>query len=117
MLHEAFAWVVVISNGLVGAAALGANWLEALQRPALWWALGTAQVTVFIQVILGAVLVAGQGVEVQEFHMFYGFVAIVAIGILYSYRNQLREHQYLLYGLGNLFVMGLCIRAMTISPR
>ena len=33
------------------------------------------------------------------------FVAIIAVGIIYSYRHQLRQRIYLLYGLGGLFVM------------
>ena len=52
--------------------------------------------------------------------VFYGWfvlmasVAIIAVGIIYSYRQQLRERIYLLYGLGGLFIMGLGIRAMVI---
>jgi hypothetical protein len=67
---------------------------------------------VFVQVGLGVGMVAGQKAEAPQFHMFYGFVAIVAIGIVYSYRYQLRDRVYLLYGGGGLFVMGLGIRAM-----
>ena len=44
-----------------------------------------------------------------QFHAFYGFVALATIGIVYSYRHQLREHLYLLYGLGGLFLMGLAL--------
>ena len=44
--------------------------------------------------------------------MFYGFVAIIAVGIIYCYRSQMRHRLYLLYGLGGLFLMGLGIRAM-----
>jgi hypothetical protein len=47
--------------------------------------------------------------------MFYGFVAIIAVGIIYSYRAQLRDRLYLLYGLGGLFVMGLGIRALLVG--
>jgi hypothetical protein len=46
--------------------------------------------------------------------MFYGFVAIITVGILYSYRQQLRRHLYLLYGFGGVFLMGLAIRAMVL---
>ena len=60
---------------------------------------------------LGVGLVAGQKREAPQFHMFYGFVAFIAVGILYSYRQQLRGKVYLLYGFGGLFVMGLGIRA------
>ena len=34
--------------------------------------------------------------------MFYGFVAIIAVGIIYSYRQQMEKHLYLLYGFGGL---------------
>ena len=69
----------------------------------------------FVQVGLGVGLVAGQKRKAPQFHMFYGFVAIIAVGIIYSYRNQLRHRLYLLYGLGGLFVMGLGIRAMIVG--
>jgi hypothetical protein len=42
-------------------------------------------------------------------------VAIIAVGILYSYRQQMRHRLYLLYGLGGLFVMGLGIRAVLVA--
>ncbi len=69
----------------------------------------------FVQVALGVGLVAGKKLQAPRFHMFYGFVAIIAVGIIYSYRNQLRHRLYLLYGLGGLFVMGLGIRAMIVG--
>ena len=47
----------------------------------------------------------------------YGFSAIIAVGILYSYRTSpfMKGKQYLLYGLGCLFIMGLGLRAGLIS--
>jgi hypothetical protein len=92
--------------------ALGAHWLEPLRTRALWWFTGIVEVAVFVQVALGVGLVAGEKLEAPQFHMFYGFVAIIAVGIIYSYRSQLKHRLYLLYGLGGLFVMGLGIRAM-----
>ena len=118
-LHEAHlwcAWVVVIGNALVGLWALGAHWLPALRRPALWWATAAAEVAIFVQVILGVLLVTNEDREAPQFHMFYGFVALASVGIIYSYRQQLAAHRYLLYGLGGLFLMGLGIRAMVIGP-
>ncbi len=50
-----------------------------------------------------------------DFHAFYGFVAIIAVAIIYSYRSQMQHRRYLLYGLGSLFVMGLAIRAMILD--
>ena len=53
--------------------------------------------------------------EFMQFHAFYGFVAIIAIAIIYSYRAQLKSRVYLLYGFGGLFLMGLSIRAMLVG--
>lgn len=114
-LHTGWAWVVILSNGLAGLWALGANWLPALRTRALWWFTVLAELTVFVQVGLGVGLVAGQKIEAPQFHMFYGFVAIIAVGILYSYRFQMRHRLYLLYGLGGLFIMGLGIRALLVG--
>jgi hypothetical protein len=114
-LHESFAWFVIISNGLAGLWALGAHWFTPLRNRALWWFVTLAELTIFAQVAMGVGLVAGQGFQAPKFHMFYGFVAIIAVGIIYSYRVQLRQRLYLLYGLGGLFVMGLGIRALLVG--
>jgi hypothetical protein len=114
-IHESFAWVVIISNGLAGLWVLAANWLEPLRSRAMWWFVVIAELTIFGQVAMGVGMVAGQGIEAPKFHMFYGFVAIIAVGIIYSYRQQMEQHRYLLYGLGSLFIMGLGIRAMLVG--
>jgi hypothetical protein len=108
---------MIIGNGLAGVWSLGAHTLPALRTRALWWFTVFTQLSVFVQVFLGVGMVAGQKIEAAQFHMFYGFVAIIAVGILYSYRQQLRHKLYLLYGFGGLFVMGLGIRAMLVGAR
>ena len=97
---------------MAGLWALAALRWPGLRSRALWWFTAFVEAAVFVQVALGVALVAGEGRQAPEFHMFYGFVAIIAVGILYSYRQQMRHRLYLLYGLGGLFVMGLGIRAM-----
>lgn len=114
-VHESWAWFMIIGNALAGLWSLGAHRLPSLRTRALWWFTGVVEVAIVVQVVLGVVLVSGQGLEPPQFHMFYGFVAIIAVGILYSYRDQLRDWIYLLYGFGGLFLMGLGIRAMLIS--
>ncbi len=114
--HADFSWVVVLANALVGVWALGAHQYERFRGPWLWRATLVAELTIFVQVALGVALVALQDHEVAQFHAFYGFVAIATVGIVYSYRQQIAPHLHLLYGLGGLFLMGLAIRAMTISP-
>ena len=113
--HAWFAWVVVVSNGLAGLWALGAHWSPRLRGRALWRFTVAAELTIFVQVILGVTLVAGEGIDAPQFHMFYGFVAIIAVGIVYSYRQQLEHVRYLLYAGGGLFLMGLAIRAMVLD--
>jgi len=114
-IHESWAWFVIIGNGLAGAWALAANWLPSLRTRALWWFTGFAELTIFVQVGLGVGLVSGQHLVAPKFHMFYGFVAIITVAIIYSYRAQLSHRLYLLYGLGGLFLMGLGIRAMLVA--
>jgi len=113
--HESWAWFMIIGNALAGLWALAAHKVPSLRTRALWWFTAIAELTIFGQVIMGVNMVSGQGLEPPQFHMFYGFVAIIAVGILYSYRDQLRDWLYLLYGFGGLFLMGLGIRAMLIG--
>ena len=112
--HEGWSWVVVIGNGIAAVWALGAMRWSSLRRRALWWFTAVAEVAVFVEVALGVALV-GQNYSAPEFHMFYGFVALISIGIIYSYRQQLHHRLYLLYGLGGLFIMGLGVRAMFLG--
>ena len=114
-LHTNWAWVVIIGNALAGIWALSANKLVSLRTRALWWYTGVAQFTVFIQVIFGVIMVNRDKAVFPAFHAFYGFVAIIAIAIIYSYRAQIKGRVYLLYGFGGLFIMGLGIRAMLVG--
>ena len=110
--HENFAWFVIIGNALAGAWALTANWLPQMRTRALWWFVAIAELTVFVQVTIGVILVNKYKFKFPKFHAFYGFVAIITVALLYAYRQQLRPHMYLLYGGGGLFLMGLGIRAV-----
>jgi hypothetical protein len=113
--HTSWAWIVIISNGFAGVWALSAHKLTQLRTRALWWFTGLAQITIFAQVAFGVILVNKQKLEFPAFHAFYGFVAIIAVAIIYSYRFQLKSRMYLLYGGGGLFLMGLGIRAMLVG--
>ncbi len=106
---------MIVGNGIAGLWALGAHRWESLRTRALWWFTLAAELAVFVQVLLGVGMVAGQGIQAPKFHMLYGFSGIIAIALLYSYRQQLSEKKYLLYGFGGLFIMGLGIRAMLVG--
>lgn len=114
-LHANWAWIVVIANALAGVWALAAHKVLSLRSRALWWFTALAQFTVFVQVALGVLMVNRDKVAYPQFHAFYGFVAIIAIAIIYSYRAQLKSRVYLLYGFGGLFIMGLAIRAILVG--
>ena len=114
-IHEWFGWVVIAVNALVGLWALGAHWATGLRRSELWWAAGAAHTTVGVQILLGVLIVTGNDVEADDLHMFYGFLGLVAVAVIVSYRH-LSAYRYLIYGVGGLFIMGLGIRAATLDP-
>ena len=114
-VHISWSWIMIVGNGLAGVWALVAHRNVGLRGRALWWFTGIAQVSVFVQVVLGVAVVNRDKIEYPAFHAFYGFVAIIAIAIIYSYRAQLKSKMYLLYGFGGLFIMGLGIRAMLVG--
>lgn len=114
--HEALAWFLVLSNAAVGIWALVAHVAPALRVRVFWWVVVVAQLSAFAIAIVGVLMVNRYDLELDQFHALYGFSCIVAVGILYSYRSSpfVKGKQYLLYGLGSLFIMGLGIRAMTL---
>jgi hypothetical protein len=113
--HDVVAWIIVVGNGVAGAWALVAHWAEPLRVRALWWVTGVAEVAIFVQAGIGVALLGRADYADPGFHLFYGFLAIIAVGIIYSYRPQMQPWRHLLYGFGGLFIMGLCIRAMTLG--
>ena len=114
-LHKSWTWVVIFGNALAGIWALSAHKLPQLRSRALWWFTAAVQLSIFVQVAMGVALVNHNKLEFPQFHAFYGFVAIIVVAIIYSYRAQLKKKVYLLYGFGGLFLMGLSIRAMLVG--
>jgi hypothetical protein len=109
---------VIVGNGLAGAWALCAHFQARLRTRVLWWFTAVAEVAIFVQAGLGVGVMADEDVEAPDFHVFYGFLAIIAVAILYSYRTTspwVRERVHLVYGLGGLFIMGLAIRALLLD--
>jgi hypothetical protein len=114
--HEVWAWIVMGLNTAVGIWALAAHRVAVLRHRIGWWATGIAQVALVVQVALGVAMVNRQDRELPGFHAFYGFVSVAAIGIIYSYRHQLKDKVYLLYGGGGLFLAGMALRAIFLPP-
>jgi len=111
--HRGLAWFLIVSNAFVGVWALAAFQWPRLRHRALWWTTAAAQLSAFAMAFTGVVLVSRYDAELDQFHALYGFSAIVAVAILYSYRTSpfIKGKELLLYGLGSLFIMGLGIRA------
>ena len=80
----------------------------------LWGPTIVAEAMMMVQVLLGVLLVSVQDFKPPRFHMFYGFVAFITVGLLYSYRYVWKARGWLelAYGLGGIFIMGLGIRAV-----
>ena len=114
-IHRFWGYVSIVVNGLAGLYCLAAwKWHSLRGRP-VWIVTITAEIAVLVQVALGVALVSGDkgyAKSVPRFHMFYGFVIFVTVGLLYAYRQQMRGRLEMLYGLGGLFIMGLGIRAV-----
>jgi len=110
--HDALAWVLVGTNAVAGVWALAAHRWKALRGRALWAAVIVAQLTTFAQAITGTILMSKYDLKPARLHALYGFSAVIAVGILYSYRNSsgMKAKQHLLYGVGCLFIMGLGLR-------
>ncbi len=114
-IHKVWGYVAIGLNAIAGLYALGAWRWKGLRGRPLWIFTIVAESAILIQVLLGTILVAGDETYrkiVPRFHMFYGFLIFVTIGLLYQYRGQMKGRQELLYGLGGLFIMGLGIRAV-----
>jgi heme A synthase len=115
-LHRAWGYAAIVANFLAGVYTLIAWRVPKLRNRWLWWPTIIAEAMMLIQVFLGVLLVSAEDYEPPRFHMFYGFVAFIAIGLLYSYRYVWRaaNRMELAYGLGGLFIMGLGIRALLV---
>lgn len=114
-VHKYLGYLGIGLNAIAGIYALIAWKWKSLRGRALWILTIVAESAILVQVLIGTIMVAGDETYrtvVPRFHMFYGFLIFVTIGLLYQYRSQMKGRQELLYGLGGLFIMGLGIRAV-----
>ena len=113
--HATWAWLVIAGNAMAGVWSLAAIRFPQMRTRSLWWFTVFAQAAIYVQVATGIYLVAGEHKQMVAFHPFYGFVAVVASGFLFAYRDRMAGRLYLLYGLGGLFIAGLGIRAFIVA--
>ncbi len=111
--HEIWGWVAIIGNGVAGAVALLAWRLTRLRGRVVWGVTIAAEAAILLQVLTGVIMVSsGDYPGLKRFHMFYGFVAFITVGLAYSYRYAMRGRLELMYGLVSFFLMGVGIRAL-----
>lgn len=116
-LHEINAWLLIGSNAAMGVWCLLAYRFTQLAGRPVWVGVIIAQLTTLVQAVVGALLSNRDGVELDDMHALYGFSAIIAVGIMYSYRTSpfMKGKELTLYGFGSLFVMGLGLRNLYLG--
>lgn len=116
-LHEVNAWLLIGLNGAVGVWCLVAYQFAVLRGRLIWAGVIVAQLTAGVQAVVGALLSNQEGVELDDMHALYGFSAVIAVGIMYSYRTSpfMKGKELVLYGCGSLFVMGLGLRNLYLG--
>lgn len=115
-VHLVNAWILIGLNAVAGIWCLAAyRWPNVGGRP-MWITVIVAQVSTFTQAVFGALLAKQEDIEINDMHMLYGFSAMVAVGIMYSYRGSpfMKGKSTLLYGFGGLFIMGLGLRNLAL---
>ena len=76
---------------------------------------GQGRAVLTCAVVMASVLLARYDWEFPELHMLYEFSGLVAIGIVYSYAQQMKPRRFLIYGGGGLFLMGLALRSLFMT--
>jgi hypothetical protein len=117
-VHQWVAWVLIGINAISGLWALSSHLLPAIRVGVMWWLIGAGFMSTFVMAFSGAWLATRDGAVLGDFHALYGFSTVIAVGILISYRRSpfMVGRAHLLYGCGSLFVMGLGIRNLFLSP-
>jgi hypothetical protein len=110
--HANWAWVAIVANALAGIVALVAWKAPRLRGRWVFVCTAAAEIALLLQVATGAILVSSKRFTVPRFHMFYGFVGFITIGIAYSSRDSMRGRLEMFYGIIGLFLMGVGIRAV-----
>jgi len=113
-VHHANAWVLTLSNAFVGVWALAAHFAPKLRSRSIWIAVILAEMAIVAQTFLGVIIQNSENLDPDR-HQLYGFSAFISIGLIYAYRNEMKDRIYLLYGLGSLWIMGLGLRAIYLA--
>ena len=110
--HKVWGYVAISANAIAGVIALIAWRRRTARGRWVWIVTIIAESMMMLQVLVGATLVISDEYIAPRFHMFYGFLAFLTVGLAYQYRTQMHGRAEMFYGLVGLFLMGLGIRAV-----
>ena len=114
-IHGDWGYVAIVLNGVSGLLALAAYRWKRLRGKPVWVGVIVAETALMAQVVMGTILMSTKKYKtLPALHMFYGFVAFITVGLLYSYKYVWKAKNKLefAYGLGGLFLMGVGIRGV-----
>jgi hypothetical protein len=108
--HTNWGYIAAGISGIVGLWGVLIRRREAPPR-SFYYGVGLAISALLLQIVIG-VIVANDGIDPGNQHVFYGVVIAVTFSFAYIYRTQFRKRPALYYGLLLLFTMGLAIRGI-----
>ena len=115
-VHRNWGYGAIVLNGVAGVIALVAWQWRRFRGRWVWITTIVAEGAILLQILAGTILVARNKALAKQngirFHMFYGFVAFITVGVAYQYRSSMRGRLEMFYGLVGLFLMGVGIRAV-----
>ncbi|HVE90730.1 MAG TPA: hypothetical protein VNE62_00300 [Actinomycetota bacterium] len=114
--HGVWAYVVVAVNLAVGLWGLG--WVRKRMPPprTFWKAVVAGQAVLAVQVVAGVILLNQLGAE-PGFHVFYGFVVLIAAALSWAFRGDSPRRAVTVASIVALFVGAVSVRAMLTAGR
>lgn len=109
--HQYWVYVALGATGFVGLWGLVPAAMRKKPGRAFGIAVAVAIVAILVQVAAGVTLYVSGLRPLNGFHVFYGVVVVVTLGLAYVYRSTITRNPALWYGLLLLFVTGLGFRA------
>src|SRR4051812_30467391 len=88
--HRVWGYVAIGANAVAGVVALIAWRVRRARGRWVWVTTVVAEAMMLLQVLVGVVLVVSKDYTAPRFHMFYGFLVFLTVGLAYQYRNQMR---------------------------
>ena len=89
--HEVVAWLMILLNGASGIWSLQAHRNKQFRIAGLSWVTAIAQTTVIVHLFSGIAAASAENIEVPKFHLLYWSAAVLSVGVIYGYRNQLES--------------------------